>query len=57
MKEPESFYDWEQSFKKKEVKKENKPKETRIINAIGLPHGLFKRYVKLWKLENMKING
>lgn len=53
MGEPISYYDWEQTFRKKKAKKGNKTKEARIINSIGLPHGFFKSYVKLWKSENM----
>ena len=57
MEKPESFYDWEKTFRKKKVRKRNEPKETRIINSIGLPHGFFKSYVKFWKSENLKKNG
>jgi len=54
MEEPISYYDWEQNFNKKKAKKVNEPKNTRIINSIGLPHNFFKIYLKLWKSENMK---
>jgi len=53
---PASYYDWQQDFKKKKIKKASEPKDTRIINSIGLPHGFFKNYLKLWKSENMKKN-
>lgn len=57
MAEPGSFFDWEQTFRKEKAKKVRKPKETRIINAIGLPNDFFKNYLKLWKSENMKKKG
>ena len=53
MEEPESFFDWEQSHKKKSMKKKTEPKENRILNSIDLPHDFFKSYLKLWKSENM----
>ena len=54
MEKPCSYYDWEKSFEKAPEKKKNEPKEVKIINSIGLPHGFFKNYLKLWKSENMK---
>jgi hypothetical protein len=54
MEEPVSYYDWEQNLRKKKAKKANEPKDTRIINSIGLPHDFFKSYLTLWKSENMK---
>lgn len=54
MEQPDSFYDWEQNFKKKAKIKKPEPKEARILNSIDLPHDFFKNYVKLWKSENMK---
>ena len=54
MEEPISYYDWEQAFRKKKAKKANEPKDTRIINTIGLPHDFFKNYLKLWKSNNME---
>jgi len=54
MEEPVSYYDWEQTLRKKKAKKANEPKDTRIINSIGLPHDFFKSYLTLWKSENMK---
>jgi hypothetical protein len=49
MEKPESYYDWEQSFRKKKSKKVRAPKETRIVNSIRLPHDFFKSYLKLLK--------
>ena len=54
MEEPDSFYDWEQNFKRKTKKRVIDPKERRILNSIDLPHELFKNYMKLWKSENLK---
>ena len=55
MEKPASYFDWEKTFRKKKVKKILlEPKDTRIINSIGLPHDFFKGYVKLWKSKNMK---
>ncbi len=54
MEQPDSYYDWEQNFKKKSKKKITDPKEARILNTIDLPHDFFKSYLKLWKSENMK---
>ena len=54
MEQPDSYYDWEQLFKKKSKKKIAKPKDARILNSIDLPHDFFKRYLELWKSENMK---
>ena len=52
-----SYYDWEQSFRKKSGKKVNEPKNTRIINSIGLPQDFFKSYLKIWKTEHAKKKG
>ncbi|MBY8988695.1 MAG: hypothetical protein KGD61_09595 [Candidatus Lokiarchaeota archaeon] len=54
MEQPDSYYDWEQNFKKKSKIKITEPKEGRILNSIDLPHDFFKHYLKLWKSENMK---
>jgi len=54
MEQPDSYYDWEQNFKKKSKKRTIEPKEARIINSIDLPHDFFKSYLKLWKSENIK---
>jgi hypothetical protein len=54
MEQPDSYYDWEQNFKKKSKKRITEPKEARILNSIDLPHDFFKNYLKLWKSENMK---
>ena len=55
MEKPASYFDWEKNFRKKKVKKViQEPKNTRIINSIGLPHDFFKIYLKLWKSENIK---
>ncbi len=55
MEKPGSYYDWEQTFRKKRAKKvANEVKDTSTINSIGLPHGLFKNYLKLWKSQNME---
>ena len=54
MKDPDTFYDWEQNFKRKTKKRVIDPKESRILNSIDLPHELFKNYMKLWKSENLK---
>ena len=51
MVKPESYYDWEMTFKKKKVKKAQK---VSLINSIGLSHDLFKNYIKLWKSHNME---
>jgi len=57
MEKPESYFDWEQTFRKKKVRKIGRvPKDTTIINSIGLPHGFFKTYVKFWKPHNMEAN-
>ncbi len=57
MEKLESYYDWEQSFKKRKAKEVKiEPKDTSIINSIGLPHGFFKSYLKLWKSYNMVEN-
>ena len=57
MEKPGSYFDWEQTFKKKKAKKILPlQKDTSVINSIGLPHGLFKICVKLWKSEHMKKN-
>ena len=57
MEKPESYFDWEQTFRKKKVKKIGlEPKDTTIINSIGLPHDFFKIYVKFWKTHNMEAN-
>lgn len=53
MEKPASYFDWEQTFKKRKVKKVNEPKEVNLINSIGLPHDFFKSYLKLWKTHNM----
>jgi len=50
---PASYFDWEQTFRKKKAKKANAPKEGRIINSIGLPHDFFKSYLKFWKSHNI----
>ena len=55
MEKPASYFDWEKTFRKKKAKKIlPEPKDTRIINSIGLPHELFKNYLKLWKAHNME---
>ena len=54
MEEPTSYYDWEQTFRKKKAKKVNETKDARIINSIGLPHDFFKSYLKLWKSHNIE---
>ena len=54
MEQPDSYYDWEQNFKKKSKKRTIEPKEARIINSIDLPQDFFKSYLKLWKSENIK---
>lgn len=54
MEQPDSYFDWEQSFTKKLKKRTIDPKEVRILNSIDLPHDFFKSYLKLWKSENMK---
>ncbi len=54
MEKPGSYFDWEQTFKKKKAKKILPlKKDTSVINSIGLSHDLFKNYVKLWKTHNM----
>jgi len=54
MEQPDSYYDWEQNFKKKSKKRAIEPKEARIINSIDIPKDFFKSYLKVWKSENMK---
>ena len=57
MEKPESYFDWEQTFRKKKVKKVvRESKDTTIINSIGLPHDFFKSYVKFWRSHQMKDN-
>lgn len=53
MEKPESYYDWEMTFRKKKVKQVKEPESVRLINSIGLPHDFFKSFVKLWKSHNM----
>jgi len=54
MEQPDSYYDWEQNFRKKSKKRTIDPKEIRILNSIDLPPDDFKNYVKDWKSKNMK---
>lgn len=54
MEQPDSYYDWEQNFKKKSKRRTTETNEVRILNSIDLPHDFFKSYLKLWKSENMK---
>jgi hypothetical protein len=54
MDQPDSFYDWEQNFRKKSKKKTPEPKVARILNSIDIPYDFFKSYLKLWKSENLR---
>ncbi len=55
MEKPASYFDWEKTFRKKKAKKVKRPNDTRTVNSIGFPQDFFKKYLTVWKSENMKI--
>ena len=53
MEKPESYFDWEKTFKKKKAAKVKELESVKLINSIGLPHDFFKSYLKRWKSHNI----